>query len=158
MDYYVTYTGLQALDLAAARDLSRANEKRDEWSCRIAMGLVEESTCTVRLLVEKLSAACNELVESMRRWQMVAARLEAGMAKSDGGDFGGRQREAVEAQRVLAGELQQTVAELQQECWLRAGVVEVRKWEGSRGDKMMVEAQVGLRCGAGGNVAAGVRG
>ena len=45
--YYVTR--LKAL--AAARERSQANEKRDEWSCRLVMGLVE-----------KLSAARGELV------------------------------------------------------------------------------------------------
>ena len=74
MDYYVM--GLQAL--VAARDVSRAKEK-EEWPCRLAMGLVDEYACTVRLVVEKPSAAGNELVES--RLQVVAARLEAGIAK-----------------------------------------------------------------------------
>ena len=129
--YYVT--GLKAL--AAARERSQANEKRDEWSCRLVMGLVE-----------KLSAARGELVGS--RWQVVAARFEAVSAKSDGGNFGGGQREVVEAQQVLVEVLKRTVAELRQECWLRAGGVEVMKWEG--GDKMMQRiAKSRLRWAAG---------
>ena len=78
----------------------------------------------------------------------MAARFEAVSAKSDGGNFGGGQREVVEAQQVLVEVLKRTVAELRQECWLRAGGVEVRKWEG--GDKMMQRiAKSRLRWAAG---------
>ena len=42
---------------------------------------------------------------------------------------------------MLVGELQQTVAELRQECWLRAGGVEVRKWEG--GDEIRTQRTKG---------------
>ena len=78
---------------------------RGSWRLR-QRGVVEAQ----RVLVGELSVARDELVES--RWQVVAARIAAVRATSDGIDFGGGQREVADAQRVMVGELQQTVAEL----------------------------------------------